>query len=191
MATLSLLEVKHPCCSTWHCRCRNEGNTVTETHREKICCPIGPPNLEDLRNHASRILTYIVHIYLFYLHYIRCLSFSSFKGVVYVWSQEKDAPVAIATTVAPIDPRGSLDRMIYIIIATLTYSNMLDAEGTIILPKASLYAIRHGIDPSRSQSSSNPPPLGVNDRTILHIVLCFYSHYYTVLVPPHYWSGHA
>jgi hypothetical protein len=76
--------------------------------------------------------------------------------------------------------------MIYIIIATLTYSNMLDAEGTIILPKASLYAIRHGIDPSRSQSSSNPPPLGVNDRTILHIVLCFYSHYYTVLVPPHY-----
>ena len=154
MATLSLLEVEHPCCSTCHCRCLNEGNTVTETQREKICCPRGPPNLEDLRNHASCIHTYIVHIYLFYLQYIRCLSFSSFKRVVYGWSQEKDAPVAIATTVAArrtLIPRGSLDTMMYIIIAALTYSNMLDAEGTIILPKASLYAIRHGIDPSRSQ----------------------------------------
>jgi len=71
-----------------------------------------------------------------------------------------------------IDPRGSLDRMIYIIIATLMYSNMLDAEGTIILPKASLYAIRHGIDPSRSQSSSNPLLLLVS--TIVQSCILFF-----------------
>ena len=124
---------------------------------------------------ASYIRTYIVHINLFYLQYIRCLSFSSFKRVVYGWSQEKDAPVAIATTVAPrrtLIPRGSLDRMIYISIATSMYSNMLDAEGTIILPKASLYAIRHGIDPSRSQSSSNPLLLLVS--TIIQSCILFF-----------------
>jgi len=156
MATLSLLEVEHPCCSTWHCRCLNEGNTVTENMGKRYAIPEDHPTWKTYAtmHPASYIRTYIVHINLFYLQYIRCLSFSSFKRVVYGWSQEKDAPVAIATTVAPrrtLIPRGSLDTMMYIIIAALTYSNMLDAEGTIILPKASLYAIRHGIDPSRSQ----------------------------------------
>jgi len=51
--------------------------------------------------------------------------------------------------------------------------------------KVSLYAIRHGIV---HRSRTVAIALSVNDRTIVHIVFCFYPRY-TVLVPPRHDTG--
>ena len=96
LATLSLFEVEHPCCSKHlalqNCRCVNEGNTVTEIVEKRYADREDHPTWKTYATmHPSCIRTYIVHIYLFffYLHYIRCLSFSSFKSGIWMKSRIK------------------------------------------------------------------------------------------------------